>query len=160
VQLYAAVMERILGEIETESCAPWWRAARRSSGSTAGSTRWSIFSARAVAFTTVAAFAVRGRRAHRVVGRGAGVNQTLARIIDAIGNLLREGMARGAARRQHSAHAAELDRPDHLPLRLRDFGAELLRRPVFSPPKCGGAKTRFAPPPHGLVVRGAPDEKE
>ncbi len=163
VQLYAAVMERILGEIETEVV----RALAAGGTPVERLDRW---------LDTLVDF-LGARPSHsrlllrslfeddELTGSSAeeqAVNQTLARIIDAIGSLLREGMARGVLRAASIPHTLQsLIGLIIYHFASGDFGAELLRRPVFSPAEVRRRKDEIrALLHHGLVVRGAPDEKE
>ena len=109
-QLYAAVVARILDRIEAAPrCARSPPAARRSSGSSAGSTRSSTCSPSIPTLRApAAALALRGRRPdRRRCPRSARRNATHRRIVGAARALLREGMGAGhLPRRQRAAHCS------------------------------------------------------
>jgi len=89
-------------------------------------------------------------------------NQTLKRILDSAGALLREGMARGELRAASIPHTLQsLIGLIVYHFASGDFGAELLGRPVFSPSEIKRRKEEVkALVHHGLVVGSPPPRRD
>jgi hypothetical protein len=89
-------------------------------------------------------------------------NQTLKRILDSAGALLREGMARGEIRAASIPHTLQsLIGLIVYHFASGDFGAELLGRPVFSPSEIKRRKEEVKSLVHyGLVVAAPARRRE
>ena len=158
-QLYAAVVERILRELE----AGLMRALAAGGTPVERLDRWvdaltDLLGARPAHARLLLRSLFEDDELSGALAEERAANETLQRLVGAIGALLREGMASGALRVTSIPHTLQtLIGMSIYHFASGDFGAELLGRPVFTPAEVRRRKDAIKSIlHHGLVAPAAP----
>jgi len=162
-QLYAAVVERILSEIE----AALMRALAAGGSPVERLDRWvdtiiDLLGTRPSHSRLLLRSLFEDDELSGSSDEERAANETLARVVESVSRLLREGMASGALRVASIPHTLQsLIGMVIYHFASGDFGAELFGRPLFAPAEVRRRKDEIrALLHHGLVVSGAPHEGE
>lgn len=154
-QLYAAVVERILGEIEQHVT----RALAAGGSPSTRLDRWmdaiiDLLGQRPSYSRLLLRSLFEDDELSGALEEERQANERLARVLEGIGNVLREGMASGELRAASIPHTLQsLIGIVIYHFASGDFGAELLRRPLFSPAEVKRRKQEVkAFLHHGLLV--------
>jgi len=154
-QLYAAVVERILAEIETALT----RALAAGGSPVERFDRWldtlvDVLGARPSHSRLLLRSLFEDDELTGSSDEERAANQTLARIIDGVSRVLREGMANGALRAASIAHTLQsMIGMTIYHFASGEFGAELLGQPMFAPAEVKRRKDEIKSLfHHGLVV--------